>query len=94
MRLLLLILIVLNLVTQYALWFGKSGWERVHDMQARLEEQQEINTALQARNNALLAEVQDLKSGTQAIEERARSELGLLHNNEVYVQILPPEKAQ
>ncbi|HLS43021.1 MAG TPA: cell division protein FtsB [Paenalcaligenes sp.] len=91
MRLLLLLLVVLNLITQYALWFGKSGWERVRETQARLDSQQETNEALQARNNALLAEVQDLKSGTQAVEERARSELGMFHENEIFVQILPPE---
>lgn len=92
MRLLLLLLVVLNLITQYALWFGNSGWERVREMQARLDSQQETNAALQARNNALFAEVQDLKTGTQAIEERARSELGMFHEEEIFVQILPAEK--
>ena len=75
MRLLVLVLAVLTLATQYPLWWGKGGWLRVQELQAQIATQQEGNQALAARNNALLAEVQDLKSGTSAIEERARGEL-------------------
>lgn len=93
MRLLVLVLALLMLITQYPLWWGKGGWFQVQDLQAQIAAQQEANQVLAARNNALLAEVQDLKSGTQAIEERARSELGMVREGEYFVQILPREAA-
>ncbi|MDN5842665.1 MAG: cell division protein FtsB [Alcaligenaceae bacterium] len=93
MRLLVLVLALLTLVTQYPLWWGKGGWFQVQDLQAQIASQQEANQVLAARNNALLAEVRDLKSGTQAIEERARSELGMVRKGEYFVQILPREGA-
>ncbi|NYT81196.1 cell division protein FtsB [Alcaligenaceae bacterium] len=94
MRLLLIILVLLTAVTQYALWLGKGGWLRVHELQKKVATQQETNDALVARNNALQAEVQDLKSGTDAVEERARSELGMIKDDEVYVQILAPNEKE
>lgn len=90
MRLLVLVLAVLTLATQYPLWWGKGGWLRVRDLQAQIAIQQENNQALAARNSALLAEVQDLRSGISAIEERARGELGMIREGEYFVQILPP----
>lgn len=90
MRLLALFLFCLILATQYALWWGKGGWLNLRDQHTALGEQQEVNEALTARNNALWAEVQDLRSGTHAVEEKARSELGLLREGEIFVQILPP----
>ncbi len=91
MRLLVLVLAVLTLAAQYPLWWGKGGWMRVHELQKQVAAQQENTEALAARNNALQAEVQDLKSGTSAIEERARGELGMIREGEYFVQILPPE---
>ena len=94
MRLLFLVLLLLTLIIQYPLWWGKGGWQRVHELQKQLASQNDTNDALTARNNALQAEVQDLKSGTQAIEERARGELGMIKEGEIFVQILSPnEKA-
>ncbi len=90
MRLLVLVLAVLTLAAQYPLWWGKGGWMRVHELQKQVAAQQENTEALAARNNALQAEVQDLKSGTSAIEERARGELGMIREGEYFVQILPP----
>lgn len=90
MRLLLLILIALTVAIQYALWWGKGGWLRVQELQQQVAVQQETNSALEARNNALLAEVHDLKSGTAAVEERARTELGLIREGEVFVEMLAP----
>jgi cell division protein FtsB len=90
MRLLLLALIVFTLAIQYPLWWGKGGWARVHELEQQYAGQQETHEALSARNDALQAEVQDLKSGTQAIEERARSELGMIKDGEVFVRILGP----
>lgn len=93
MRLLVLVLALLTLITQYPLWWGKGGWLRVQDLQAQIATQQEANQVLAARNNALLAEVQDLKSGKQAVEERARGELGMVREGEYFVQILPDPDA-
>ncbi|WBM36961.1 cell division protein FtsB [Alcaligenes faecalis] len=90
MRLIVLLLLCLTLVTHYALWWGKGGWLDVRQMQTRLVAQKETNEALTARNNALLAEVQDLRSGTHAVEERARSEFGMMREGEIFVQIVPP----
>lgn len=93
MRLLLLILVALTVAIQYPLWWGKGGWLRVQQLQQKVTAQQETNAALEARNNALVAEVQDLKTGTAAVEERARTELGLIREGEVFVDILAPGQA-
>jgi cell division protein FtsB len=89
MRLLFIIVASLTIITQYPLWWGKGGWLRVHELQQKVVAQRETNQALVARNDALAAEVQDLKAGTQAIEERARGELGMVKEDEIYVQLLP-----
>jgi cell division protein FtsB len=89
MRLLFLILLALCCLIQYPLWWGPGGWYRVWDLQRKVAQQKELNDNLRARNAALDAEVQDLKTGTGAIEDRARSELGMMRDGEVYVQIVP-----
>lgn len=94
MRLLLIILVLLTTITQYPLWWGKGGWLRVQELERKAASQQETNEALLARNNALQAEVQDLKSGKAAIEERARAELGMIKDGEVFVQILAPHERE
>ncbi len=91
MRLLLLVLIALVALIQYPLWMGRGGWFAVWDSQEQVASQRSINDGLRARNAALAAEVEDLRSGTEAAEERARGELGMIRNAEVFVQILPPE---
>lgn len=91
MRLIFFILLILTLSIQYPLWWGKGGWTRVKELQAQITSQKETNEALRARNNALAAEVVDLKTGTQAIEERARAEQGMLKDGEIFVQILSPD---
>jgi len=93
MRLLCLILLALTLATQYPLWWGKGGWLSLRSLQAQVDAESDNNQALTARNNALAAEVQDLKTGTSAVEERARSELNMIREGEYFVQILPPESA-
>lgn len=93
MRLLFLILLALTCLIQYPLWLGKGGWFKVWDLQRQLAAQHETNEGLRARNAALDAEVRDLQTGTGAIEERARSELGMMREGEVYVQILPQNVA-
>ena len=94
MRLLLIVLVLLTAMTQYPLWWGKSGWQRVRELETRLQTQEEINEALTARNNALAAEVQDLTVGTDAIEERARTEMGLVQEEEIFVHLAPGAQPQ
>ncbi len=88
MRIITLILIFLLLLLQYPLWLGHGGWLRVWDMHRQVEAQQQINGQTEARNALLDAEVRDLKQGAEAIEERARSELGMIKGDEVFFQVL------
>ncbi len=85
------VLVALILLLQYPLWFGKGGWLRVWDMDRQLKAQREVNAKLEQRNAGLDAEVRDLKSGFDAVEERARHELGLVKEGEVFVQV-PPKR--
>jgi cell division protein FtsB len=89
MRLLFLVLLVLVGLIQYPLWLGKGGWFKVWDLQNQVVAQRATNEGLRARNAALSAEVQDLRTGTGALEERARGELGMMKDAEVFVQIVP-----
>lgn len=91
MRLLFLVLLVLLALIQYPLWLGKGGWFTVWDLQKQIAAQHEVNEGLRARNAALEAEVRDLESGVGAVEERARSELGMMREGEVFVHILPAD---
>jgi cell division protein FtsB len=90
MRAFALILGVLVVLIQYPLWLGKGGWLRVWDIDGQLAAQRAKNEMLQARNEALAAEVRDLKQGYEAIEERARLELGMVRKDEVFFQIVDP----
>ena len=90
MRWPLILLTLLVVVLQYPLWVGKGGWLRAWEVDARLAEQREVTRKLEQRNAALAAEVEDLKSGNEAIEERARFDLGLTRKNEIFVQVPAP----
>ena len=90
MRWPLLILVVLVLALQYPLWVGKGGWLRVWEVEKQLATQKDGNSKLEQRNTGLEAEVRDLKTGYEAVEERARFELGLIKPDEVFVQV--PQK--
>ena len=92
MKVLGAILVGLIVLIQYPLWFGKGGWLRVWEVNRQLDAQQDKNRALESRNSALAAEVRDLKQGSEAIEERARYELGLIRADEVFIQIVPDKK--
>ena len=85
-----LILIVLILLLQYPLWLGKGSWLKVWDVDKQVDAQKKINQQTQMRNAALNAEVTDLKQGTEAIEERARSELGMVKRDEIFFQLVGP----
>jgi cell division protein FtsB len=80
-------LIAVIVLLQYPLWLGKGGWLRVWDMDGQLAAQRDVNQKLETRNAGLDAEVRDLKSGLDAIEERARYELGMVKNGEIFVQV-------
>lgn len=94
MRLLYLALMVACVAIQYPLWWGEEGWARVTVLKQQLELQEEKNKALLARNNAMDAEVHDLKTGTDALEDRARIEMRMIKKDETYVQILTPNEPQ
>lgn len=94
MRLLALGLALLIVLIQYPLWLGKGSWLRVWEVDRQIRTQRETNQRLQARNQALEAEVLDLKQGLDAVEERARSELGMIKQDEVFFQVLEDGKAQ
>ena len=94
MRAVTLILVFLLLLLQYPLWLGKGGWLKVWDLSRQIKAQQQVNQQTQARNALLDAEVRDLKQGTAAIEERARSELGMIKRDEVFFQFLEQSSDQ
>ncbi|HXZ54019.1 MAG TPA: cell division protein FtsB [Burkholderiales bacterium] len=89
MRILTCTLAAFILLLQYPLWFGKGGWLKVWSLQHQVQEQKQTNAALAQRNSALDAEVRDLKQGFEAVEERARYELGLIKQDEVFFQVVP-----
>jgi cell division protein FtsB len=86
-RLVPAILIALLLVFHAQLWIGRGSVPSVRDMQIRLDEQKKKNTQAQTANDQLAAEVRDLKEGLEMVEEKARSELGMVKPNEIFVQI-------
>lgn len=90
MRWLTVVLLVFIGLIQYPLWLGKGGWLRVWEYDRQLEQQREVTRGLEIRNAGLDAEVRDLKQGYDAIEERARFDLGMIKQDESFIQI--PEK--
>ena len=90
LRYIALILLILLIALQIKLWTGEGGMRDVWRLQQQLDAQKAENVKLKQRNEALSAEVQDLKSGKDAIEERARSELGLIKPGEVFYQVVDP----
>ena len=92
MKALAALLAGLVLALQVPLWFGKGGWFKVRELDRQLAAQLAGNERLKARNDALDAEVRDLKEGLDAIEERARLELGMIRKDEVFFQVVPPPR--
>ncbi len=88
MRWVTLILLLLILLWQYPLWLGKGGWFKVWELDRQLELQKKTNSETRIRNAVLDAEVKDLKNGTAAVEERARSDLGMIQSGEVFYQVV------
>jgi cell division protein FtsB len=89
MRTFTLTLGLLLALIQYPLWFGKGGWLRVWELDSQLHAQKQVNARLEQRNAWFESEVKDLRQGLDAIEERARYELGMVRPDEVFVQITP-----
>lgn len=89
MRLIPLALIALLLLVQAELWAGKGGRSYVVHLQSQLQAQQDANQAARLRNQRLAAEVNDLKEGLEMVEEKARSELGMVKPDEILVQLSP-----
>ncbi len=94
MRILLLILLSLIALMQYSLWLGKGGWLQVRDVDKQIKAQQQANQKMQERNAAIDADVKDLKQGYAAIEERARSKLGMVKDDEIFFQVIKSSPRQ
>jgi len=95
-RILAIVFVLLILALQYPMWLGKGGWLQLRELNAQVAAQRQVNAELKARNEALDAEVRDLKQGVEAVEERARSELGMIRQDEVFFQLpadTPPARA-
>ena len=86
-RLVPAILLVLLVIVHGQLWFGRGSISDVGQLQQRLQEQQAANAKAQLANERLTAEVRDLKEGLEMVEEKARSELGMVKPNEVFVHL-------
>jgi len=86
----LLALIVVLAGLQAKLWWGDGGWSAAHELRQKVKQQRVENDKLKQRNNALSAEVEDLKSGEAAVEERARSELGMIKPGETFYRVVEP----
>lgn len=93
MKLLAAGLVIVLVLLQYRLWLGDGGMREVHRLRAEIEVQREQNSELKERNRTLAAEVQDLKKGTVAIEERARTDLGMVGRGETFYQVVEPTAA-
>jgi cell division protein FtsB len=90
MRWATLVILALLVVVQGDLWFGKGNWPYVMSLQSQLSAQQAANEKARARNARAAAEVADLKTGLEMVEDKARSELGMLRPDEILVQVTKP----
>ncbi len=88
MGLLLAALVAVLALLQFRLWMGQGGYRSVAALQAQVQQQTRENAGLEQRNAALAAEVEDLKSGEAAVEERARSELGMIKPGETFYRVV------
>ncbi len=88
MRVLNTVLIITLVILQYRMWLGESGFRQILDLQAKIAQQQSINSELLARNKQIAAEVLNLQEGTEGIEEYARSQLGMIKPQETFYLII------
>jgi cell division protein FtsB len=94
LRIIAAVLLVLVLALQYRLWVSPNGMRDLWRTEKAIEAQTQENERLAERNRTLAAEVRDLKEGRAAIEERARTDLGMVGGNETFFQVVPPPAAQ
>jgi len=92
MRLFTVLLLVILALLQYRLWFGKNSVPDYFALQEEVARQQDANEKLKQRNKLLYADTDDLKLGSEAIEERARNELGMIKENETFFRIIPAKE--
>jgi cell division protein FtsB len=88
MRLVLALLLLIFIGLQYRLWIGPGSWAHVAALNDEFDQQQAVNQSLKDRNNVLEADVKDLKNGMGGVEERARSELGLIKKGETFYLLI------
>ena len=94
MRILLAIMVLVLVLLQLKMWFGEGGFRDVQRLEQRVDEQAMDNEMLAQRNRELQAEVEDLRQGLEAVEERARSELGMIKEDEEFYQVVPGQKSE
>jgi cell division protein FtsB len=92
-RIIAVLLLVAVLALQYRLWISDGGMREVWRLEKAIDMQSRENSGLIERNRTLAAEVRDLKEGRTAIEERARTDLGMIGANETFFQVVPPDAA-
>jgi cell division protein FtsB len=83
-------LVVVVVLLQYRIWLSEGGVRELNRLETAVAAQRTENDQLGERNRQLAAEVRDLKNGMQALEERARSDLGMIAGNETFYQVVPP----
>lgn len=94
MKIIAFVLLFLLIWLQYKIWLQDGGIPEVIQIQQEVEEVKTEVQQLQERNSSLDAEVKDLKKGLDAIEERARSEMGMIKQGEIYYQVIEPKQAE
>lgn len=93
MRWVTVLLASLLVLLQWPMWFGERGWFAVQRLENSLDQQQAANAQAAQRNAQLDAEVRDLRTGTQGVEDQARREMGMVKPDEIFIQIVPPAQA-
>ena len=88
MKILMIILLILLAWLQFTFWFGQGSVSSLIRLKRQVAEQKVIDQQLTERNDILMAEVEDLKSGHDAVEEHARDDLGMIKQNETFYQIV------
>ncbi|MDW3095192.1 MAG: cell division protein FtsB [Gammaproteobacteria bacterium] len=94
MKLFVVFLVTVFMILQYQLWIDRDGVRKLAHLSDRIDNQTAKNQQLFERNEVLAAEVEDLKSGFDAIEERARMELGMIREGETFFQVIEKENSQ
>jgi cell division protein FtsB len=92
MRWLTAVLVLLLLLLQYRLWFAEGSLAERYRLQAQVEELEQVNRELRERNAALERDVLELQSGNAGIEQRARSELGMIREGEIFYQVVEDDQ--